>query len=103
MVSSRRMEKTLTLLKLRMLLQALDQVPDSGQHPLVIREAELASVLAARTAFPELVFPLLFEERVASALAGEERRRKRYWGLMMAGSLGHDHPQLAIAPASSGG
>src|SRR5215831_19368522 len=69
----------LMLLKMRLLLQALDEVAASELHPLVIREADIACVMADRTAFPQLVFPCLFAERVAAALRFQAWRERSYW------------------------
>lgn len=73
------MDNSFMLLKLKLLLQALDRVPDSELHALVIQQAELASRQAAATTFPSLVFPCLFEERTAQALQLEHCRRRDYW------------------------
>ena len=73
------MEVRFNLLKARMLLQKLDDVPDSGLHPLIIQEAETASADARSTRFPLLVFPCLFEERVRRALESDTRRLGLYW------------------------
>jgi hypothetical protein len=78
------MEDSLKLLKMRLLLQTLDQVPDSERHALLIQEAGTAAAKAASTPFPVLVFPCLFEERVVAALEFEESRRRRYWQLLAA-------------------
>jgi hypothetical protein len=73
------MRNSLTLIKQRLLLRALDAIPDCGRHALVIQEADVACGLAARTSFPELVLPCLFEERVGLALDFEQRRLNYYW------------------------
>jgi hypothetical protein len=74
-----RMDDSLRLVKLRLLLEALDQVPDSELHALIIQEAEVACANAAHTAFPALFFPCLFAERVRAALEAEARRKREYW------------------------
>jgi hypothetical protein len=73
------MGESLTLLKLRLLLRALDRVPDAGSHALVIREAALSERICANWGFPELLFPALFEERVRLALEEDAHQRQRYW------------------------
>ena len=73
------MDDTLRLVKMRSLLQALDQVPDSELHALIIQEAEAACAKAAETAFPALFFPCLFAERVRAALEAEALRKREYW------------------------
>ena len=78
------MEVRFNLLKARMLLQKLDDVPDSGLHPLIIQEAETASADARSTRFPLLVFPCLFEERVRRALESDTRRLGLYWRALAA-------------------
>lgn len=73
------MNDALTVLKIRLLLQALDRVPNTELHALVINEAEAASLMAVRTGFAALVFPCLFTERVTGALELEARRKRKYW------------------------
>ncbi len=76
------MKNSLTLLKLRLLLKALDLVPNSELHALVIQQAQVASVHAQSTSFPELVLPCLFEELLSAALRMEEERERVYWRRM---------------------
>jgi hypothetical protein len=73
------MESSLTLLKQRLLLEKLDEVPDTELHARVIYEAALAAEASANTPFPHLIFPCLFEERVVASLQLEARRRQSYW------------------------
>ena len=75
------MEHSLQLLKLRLLLHTLDQVPASESHALLIQEASVAEAKAIDTSFPELVFPCLFQERVVAALELDQRRNRNYWRL----------------------
>jgi hypothetical protein len=81
------MEDSLKVLKLRLLLQTLDRVQDSAQHALLIQEARFAGTQAARTPFPELLFPCLFEERVAVALELDQRKQRAYWSRLATPAL----------------
>ena len=74
-----RMKDSLTLLKVRLLLQALDRVPNSERHALVIQETRVACQLAERTQFPALLLPCLIEERVQTALEFAKQRERGYW------------------------
>jgi hypothetical protein len=74
------MEWTFELHRLRLLLKQLDKVENSDLHALVIREAKVATELASATAFPWLLFPCLFEERVEAALQREALVATLYWG-----------------------
>ena len=67
------------VLKQRLLLQRLNEVPDSSAHALVIRQANEAALLAFLTAYPLLTFPCLFEERAGSATEHAHRRARLYW------------------------
>ena len=73
------MESSLLVLKLRLLLGALDEVPDSEVHANLILQADLAVAEARDAGFPELIFPCLFQERLAQALAIEQSRNRNYW------------------------
>ena len=73
------MKDSFTLLKLRLLLKALDLVPNSELHALVIQQAQVASAHAQSTPFPELVLPCLFEELLSDALRMQEERERVYW------------------------
>jgi hypothetical protein len=73
------MESTFELLRWRLLLKRLDKIENSELHALVIREAKVATELAGATAFPWLLFPCLFEERVDAALEREARVATLYW------------------------
>jgi hypothetical protein len=76
------MKNSLTLFKLRLLLKALDVVPNSELHALVIQQAQVASAQAESTSFPELVLPCLFEELLCAALRMQEERERMYWRRM---------------------
>ena len=67
------------ILKQRLLLQRLNEVPDSATHALVIRQANEAASLACLTAYPLLTFPCLFEERVVAATEQARRQARLYW------------------------
>ena len=83
------MKDSLRVLKIRLLLRALDQVPNSEWHSLVIQEVQAACAQAEGTQFPELLLPCLLQERVDLAIASAERREKGYWG-----RLALDQPAL---------
>jgi hypothetical protein len=76
------MHDRLTLLKMRLVLQVLEQVPDTALHALIILEAEAALSTAVRTGFPLLIFPCLFAEHVTQALRLAAQRSKTYWRLL---------------------
>jgi uncharacterized membrane protein YidH (DUF202 family) len=67
------------ILKQRLLLQRLDEMPDSATHALIIRQANEAAFLAWLTSYPLLAFPCLFEERAAAAMDQARRQACRYW------------------------
>ena len=73
------MENSLLLLKLRLLARVLDEIPNYELHAMIIQQSELAFAQAARTAFPELVLPCLFEEQAAAALEVQRHRKTAYW------------------------
>ena len=52
------------LLKARMLLRAMDEIPGAELHIFVFRAAAEAASLSLQTPFPLLVFPGLFDEKV---------------------------------------
>ena len=81
------MKNSFTLLKLRLLLKALDVVPNSEDHALVIQQAQLASAQAQSTSFPELVLPCLFEELLSEGLRMQEERERTYWRPMQMDSV----------------
>ncbi|HWX21544.1 MAG TPA: hypothetical protein VN578_16705 [Candidatus Binatia bacterium] len=70
---------TLELLKLRLLLRRLDEIPRSELHAAVMREADTAASLARQTDFPLLAFPCLFEERADRVAEHERQQSHRYW------------------------
>jgi hypothetical protein len=76
------MSMTLDLLKRSLSLRHLDETLQTELHTLVLHEAAAAECLAARTPYPLLLFPCLFEERVAAALERERTETKRYWRRM---------------------
>lgn len=69
----------LGILKQRLLLQRLDEVPDSETHALIMRQANEAALLAWLTSYPLLTFPCLFEERAAAATEQARRQARLYW------------------------
>jgi len=66
-------------LKQRLLLQWLNDVPDSATHALIIRQANEAAFLAWLTSYPLLTFPCLFEERAAAATEQVRCQARLYW------------------------
>src|SRR5258706_4551719 len=78
------------LMKHRLLLRRLDELPKAEGHALIMREAEEAAALARRTAYPLLVFPCLFEERSRAVADRMGREEQRYW-------LGFQ-PRMALPP-----
>jgi len=66
------------LLKARMLMRAMDEIPPVEFHVLIFRAAEEATGLARQTPFPRLVFPGLFEERVEAVRQAAERRNAAF-------------------------
>ena len=52
------------LLKARMLLRAMDEIPGVELHIFIFRAAAEAANLASQTSFPLLVFPGLFDEKI---------------------------------------
>jgi len=69
------------LLKHRLLLRQLDEMPEVESHALVIYEAEAAASLASLTPYPFLIFPCLFEERARAAAL-----ETHHWGLLLPSS-----------------
>ena len=67
------------LLKQRLLLRELNEVGSWEAHAQIIQEAEKASEIAGRTAFPSFLFPSLFEERVNAAMEAFHDREASYW------------------------
>lgn len=51
-------------LKSRLLLQTLNDTPESEIHTLIIKQANEAAFLAWLSGYPLLAFPCLFEERI---------------------------------------
>lgn len=81
------MKRALDLLRLRLALRALEDVRRSELHPIVLAEAHMTAALVADTGCPLLLFPCLFEERVAAALEREALETKLYWGRLLGGPL----------------
>ena len=67
------------VLKQRLLLQRLNELPDTATHALIIRQADEAAFLAWLTSYPLLSFPCLFEERATAAAEQARRRALFYW------------------------
>ncbi len=67
------------ILKQRLLLQRLNEAPDSTTHALIMRQANEAAFLAWLTPYPLLTFPCLFEERAATATEQAQRQARLYW------------------------
>src|SRR4029077_4727224 len=84
------------VLKQRLLLRKLDQLPTWELHALVIQEAEMSAVLARTTHYPFLVFPWLFEERVRAASELFQKKWDTYWDYLDCGSA-EILPQLTIS------
>ena len=89
------MDSALEVLKLRLLLQRLDEVSNVNLHARVIREAELAAAAARREGYPLLLFPCLFEEQVHAALKQEQRWGAQYWHACLRSA---DQTECAQAP-----
>ena len=66
-------------LKSRLLLQRLNETPESETHALIIQQANEASLLACLSGYPLLAFPCLFEERALAATQDALHRARRYW------------------------
>ena len=67
------------ILKQRLLLQRLDEEPDSATHAQIIRQANEAAFLAWLTMYPLLTFPCLFEERAVAATEQARCQAHLYW------------------------
>jgi len=79
----------LAVLKLRLLLQRLDETPESETHALIMQQADEASLLAWLSPYPLLTFPCLFEERAAAAAEQARRRARVYWNGLEAATPAH--------------
>jgi hypothetical protein len=66
-------------LKTRLLLESLNETPESETHALIIRQANEAACLAWHSGCPLLAFPCLFEERALAATEQARRQARRYW------------------------
>jgi hypothetical protein len=67
------------LLKQQLLLERLNQTPESELHALIMRQANEAAFLAWLSAYPLLAFPCLFEERAAAAAEQARRQAHQFW------------------------
>jgi hypothetical protein len=67
------------LLKQRLLLQRLNEVPDAATHDQIIRQANEAAFQAWLTLYPLLTFPCLFEERAVAATEQARCQAHLYW------------------------
>lgn|SRR5579871_1643187 len=61
-------------LKARLLAESLEQLWEPQLNSEVRRAANEAAALARRTAYPFLVFPVLFEEKTSEALRSVTKR-----------------------------
>jgi hypothetical protein len=69
-------EKRLELLKRQLVAERLDEARDSALMPEVKRAANEAAALAWGTAYPSLVFPELFTEKIEAARSWAERQEE---------------------------
>jgi hypothetical protein len=67
------------LLQQRLMLRELDELASGEAHIRIIEEARIAGQLAVDSGFPALVFPVLFEERVAVALRALQSEEASFW------------------------
>jgi hypothetical protein len=67
------------LLKHRLLLERLNETPESETHALIIRQADEAAHMAWVSSYPMLVFPCLFEERAAAVTQHSRNETLSYW------------------------
>jgi hypothetical protein len=65
-------------LKNRLLARQLAEVPTPELNPPLRRAANEAAALAWATIFPLLVFPVLFEEKIETALRQAEHQARIY-------------------------
>jgi hypothetical protein len=66
-------------LKTRLLLECLNETPESETHALIIRQASEAALLARQSEYPLLTFPCLFAEKALAAIAEARRQARHYW------------------------
>ena len=66
-------------LKTRLLLERLNETPESEIHALIIRQSHEAALLAGLSGYPLLAFPCLFEERALTATEQARRQARLYW------------------------
>ena len=69
-----RLEPEFERLKLELLAERLEQIPDAEANSEVRRAANEAEALAWVTRYPLLLFPVLFQEKARAALARVERQ-----------------------------
>src|SRR4051794_35483838 len=65
--------------KQRLLLQRLDEEPNTDAHALLFNAADEAGQMAKATGVPWLVFPCLFAERANTAARFAHSREAGYW------------------------
>ena len=92
------MDSAFDVLKLRLLLERLDDVASVTLHAQVIHEAGVAAALARSAGYPLLLFPCLFEERTQSALNAEQHRRAQYWHTLSLGRVNLASPAIIEPP-----
>jgi hypothetical protein len=67
------------VLKHRLLLRSLDEIPEPECHANIIEEANKSAALACGTKWPHLMFPCLFEERARAAHENARQQSRDYW------------------------
>jgi hypothetical protein len=72
-------QQRFAILKQRLLLQRLNETPESETHALIMRQANEAALLAWLSSDPLLTFPCLFEEKAAAAIDQARREARLYW------------------------
>jgi hypothetical protein len=78
------------VLKTRLLLERLNETPESETHALIMRQANEAAFLAWLSGYPLLAFPCIFEERAAATTEQARRQARVYWN-----GLGAETPARA--------
>jgi hypothetical protein len=79
MIKSAFQKEEFEVLWQRLLMRELNKVASSEVHAQIIEEARIAADIAARSGVPNLLFPLLFEERVSETLTAYQRKEDRFW------------------------
>jgi len=77
--ADRRLAETFAVLRQRLLLERLNETPESETHALLMRQANEAGFLAWVSSYPLLTFPCLFEERASVAMEKARRQARLYW------------------------